>query len=518
MLDRNWRRFEPVALSVLSGFLLTCAFPRTGAAAAAWVALIPLLVAVRGKPWGEAFRLGYWCGLSHALTSLYWIYHVMALHSGLSVPLAVVVLLLLCLYIGCYPACFAALSAICQRRSWVWLWGIPAVWVALEWVRAYMISGFPWNNLGYSQTPFLAFIQIADITGVYGLSWLLVLVNTCLTRVWVERRLHWSLLIVAVLVVLVSIYGKIRLDGIEALERQAPVMHVALIQGNIDQTHKWDPAFQEKIVNRYLELSREAAASTPRPSLLVWPETAAPFFLGLEDRFTPLLEQLAQSTGAALVVGAPGVGKENGQSRYYNRVFLLDTQGKILGKYTKQHLVPFGEYVPLARVFFFLQRLVESAGDFSPGTDARPLTLDGQHFGALICYEAIFPALARQSVHLGANVLINVTNDAWYGVTSAPYQHLEMARWRAIENRVPLIRCANTGISTVFSASGHGGPPIPLNETGYRVYDVAPLHVATFYNRYGDWFPWLCCLTAFAAFVYSLARVRTGVAEDGGSV
>lgn len=508
MLCSRLKRYEPVALSVLSGLLLTCAFPRLALAAAGWVALVPLLIAVRGRSRGEAFRLGYWCGMSHSITSYYWIYHVMAEYSGLAAPVAVIILLLLCAYLACYPACFAALATICERRPAIWVWGLPAIWVALEWVRTYMITGFPWDCLGYSQAPWLSLIQVADITGVYGVSWLLVVANTCLAGIWINRRLHWHLLVLAVLVTIVGGYGVARLGQVEAMERKASSIPVALIQGNIDQSRKWDPAFQDEIVRRYLELSGDAVLSNPRPGLLVWPETAAPFFLGLEDRFTPRLQEFARSSGVALLVGAPGVGRADGRPHYYNRLFLLDAGGKIVGSYAKQHLVPFGEYVPLARLLFFVQRLVQAAGDFSSGTDARPLSLDGQHYGGLICYEAIFPALARQTVRLGANVLVNVTNDAWYGVTSAPYQHFEMARWRAIENRVPLIRCANTGISTVFSATGRSGTTIPLTKTGYHIYEVFPLRMTTVYNRHGDWFAWLCCLTALAAVVYSSARGR----------
>jgi apolipoprotein N-acyltransferase len=510
MIHAGLKRYEPIALSVVSGLLLTSAFPRTAVAVAAWVALVPLLVAVRGKSAGAAFRLGYWCGLSYSVTSFYWIYHVIARYSGLAGPLAVGVLFLLCAYLACYPACFAALATVCERRPRIWLWGLPAVWVALEWLRAHMITGFPWNNLGYSQTPWVSFIQVADIAGVYGLSWLLVLANVCLARIWIERRLHWHLLALATLVGTVGGYGVIRLNQVEVLERQASSIPVGLIQGNIDQSRKWDPALQEEIVHRYLELSLEALANNPRPEVLVWPETAAPFFLGLEDRFTPQLEQFTRSNGVALLVGAPGVGQTQGRPHYYNRLFLLDARGQILGSYSKQHLVPFGEYVPLSRLLFFVQRLVQAAGDFSPGTDARPLALGSQRYGGLICYEAIFPSLARQAVRLGASVLVNVTNDAWYGVSSAPYQHFEMARWRAIETRVPLVRCANTGISTVFSAAGRSGITIPLNVAGCQIHEVLPLRMATVYTRYGDWFAWLCCLTAFVAVVYSslLARAK----------
>jgi len=515
MFGDRWKRHKPIVLSVLSGALLTLAFPRPAIPAAAWLALVPLLVAVRGRSLGEALRLGFWCGLIHYLTALYWIYIVMAKYGGLPVPVAVLILLLLGAYLACYPACFALLAACWEKHPRFWLWGLPLAWVALEWVRAHMITGFPWANLGYSQTPMLPLIQVADIVGVYGLSWLVVLANTCLARVWMERRPHWNLLMLAVLVVLVSIYGKVRLESIEGKQQESPLQVVALIQGNIDQSRKWDAAFQEEIVNRYLELSRQAAGSSPRPTLLVWPETAAPFFFGLEDRFTPRLQELAQTSQAAMLLGAPGVARENDRPRYYNRVFLMDARGKTQGSYAKQHLVPFGEYVPLPRLLFFVQRLVEAAGDFSPGKDARPLILDGQRFGVLICYEAIFPDLARQEVRLGANILVSVTNDAWFGHSGAPYQHLEMARWRAIENRVPLIRCANTGISTVFEATGRNGQQIPFNESGYLVCGVSPLQAPTLYTRYGDWFAWFCSLTAFMAVIYTLIALRKNRAGPG---
>jgi apolipoprotein N-acyltransferase len=508
MFGELWSRHNPMVLSVLSGVLLTLAFPRPAIPATAWVALVPLLLAVRGKSVKAAFRLGFWCGLVHFLTALYWIYHVMAKYGGLPMPVAVLVLLLLGAYLACYPACFAALAAHWEKYPGLWLWGLPLAWVGLEWLRAHMITGFPWANLGYSQTPLLTFIQIADVTGVYGLSWLLVLANTCLARAWIGRRPHWGLLVVAALVVSVGVYGKGRLESIDGKQRQGELQGVALVQGNIDQSRKWDPAFQEEIVSRYLELSRQAVGSSPHPSLLVWPETAAPFFFGLEDRFTPRLQELAQTSEAAMLLGAPGVARENDRPRYYNRVFLMDARGKVLGSYAKQHLVPFGEYVPLPQLLFFVQRLVEAAGDFSAGVDARPLSLNGQRYGVLICYEAIFPDLARTTVRLGANVLVSVTNDAWFGNSGAPYQHLEMARWRAIENRVPLIRCANTGISTVFEATGRNGRQIPLNESGYLVCGVTPLRVPTLYNRYGDWFAWLCSLTALLAAIYTFVVLR----------
>jgi apolipoprotein N-acyltransferase len=510
-MDRFRRHWAALLLSALSGVLLTAGFPRLAMPLVSWVALVPLLFAVRGKTRNQAFWLGYACGMVHYGTTLYWIRNVVEQYGGIPLPLAVGILLLLCAYLALYPACFGLLAQFLENRPLLWMGLLAPLWVALEWFRAYALSGFPWADLGYTQTPFLPLIQVADVAGVYGVSWLLVWANTNIALLLMRRRLHWGLAVVVLCTVGVLLYGSRRLETIQVLQANANQEVVGLIQGNIDQAHKWEPAYQQATVDRYLQLSALAARNVPTPGLLVWPETAAPFFFGLEDRFTPQLVHFAQESKLPLLFGSPSVSRMNGQTRYYNRVFLVGADGTTLGSYAKEHLVPFGEYVPFPRILFFVQRLVQAAGDFAAGQDQRPLALKGQRFGVLICYEAIFPELARAAVRLGATTLVTVTNDAWFGDSSAPYQHLEMAGWRAIENRVPLVRCANTGISTVFQATGRSDKRIPLNETGYLICAVNPLNTQTIYNTWGDWFAWLCVLTSVAGLIYTcLFRPRPG--------
>jgi len=210
-----------------------------------------------------------------------------------------------------------------------------------------------------------------------------------------------------------------------------------------------------------------------------------------------------------VVLGSPAITRIGGVPKLQNRAYLVTQEGKIAGSYAKQHLVPFGEYVPFQKLLFFVHRLVQAAGDFVPGTSSSPMAFGSKPLGALICYEAVFPELSRETVLQGAEVLVNVTNDAWYGRTSAPYQHMEMAGWRAVECRVPLIRAANTGISAIFDAAGRPCGTLPLFEAGQLTCSIRSFRLVTVYVRYGDWFAWCCAAMAAAALAFSLFRGRT---------
>jgi len=508
-MNQQTMRFA-IPLSLLSGVLLTVGFPKLDLFYLSWGALIPLFVALRGKSGKEAFGLGYVCGLAHFVTTLYWIHYVINHYGALPSPVAILALLLLCAYLALFPACFAYVAHKWEEHPLLWGLGLPAVWVALEWVRGHALTGFPWATLGYSQTPFTPLIQIADITGVLGVSWLVVLGSTAITACFNRRRPRIVFPVFAACMLAAILYGSWRLDVVKRLQEQAPPWTVGVFQGNVDQSQKWDPAFQQEAIERYRNLSLQASRSDPAPDLLVWPETAVPFFYGIEDQLTAQLNRIFQEVGKPVLFGSPAVGLVDGQGRLMNRAYLVNTGGEILGAYAKQHLVPFGEYVPLQKILFFVHRLVQAAGDFVPGRSSVPLALDGRRPGVLICYEGIFPELARSTVMQGATSLINITNDAWYGDTSAPYQHLEIARWRAIELRVPLIRAANTGISAIFDASGGCLGTISLNEQGYLIRTVHPFPIHTFYARWGDLFAWMCILIAVGGILYS-GKLRQAV-------
>jgi apolipoprotein N-acyltransferase len=499
-----------VFLSVLSGVLLTLGFPKLGWYYFSWVALIPLLLALHGRTKRQAFILGCICGLVHYLGTLYWMFYALHQYGGIPASLSAFVVLLPCAYLALYLGCFAIVACEWFAYPLLWVLGLPGVWVALELVRAHLLTGFPWANLGYTQTPLDALIQIADISGVYGVSWLVVLSSTALTALLRRARGGYTGLLVAV-VCLVGVigYGSWRKGTIDDLQNAATPWTVGVVQGNIDQSRKWDPAFQQETLKRYRELSQLAAAHNPAPELLVWPETAAPFFYRLEEKLTAQLADIVKETGTPLLFGSPGMTIVEGEPRLQNRAYLVNGSAILEGVYAKQHLVPFGEYVPLQKFLFFVHRLVQAAGDFVPGDDPSPLILGRQPFGVLICYEDIFPELARAAVERGATSLINITNDAWYGTSSAPYQHLELARWRAIEFRVPLIRAANTGISSIFDATGKSCGTIPLNQPGASVCSVHPFRILTFYAKWGDLFAWLCLLTTAGGLIYSVSAQRS---------
>lgn len=499
---------EGILLSVLSGALLTAGFPKLEMHYLAWIALVPLLMAVRGKSSREAFTLGYICGMVHCATTFYWIRYVIYYYGGLSLPLALTVLFILCAYLGVYPALFALTAQKWEKRPYLMAFGLPAAWVTLEWVKAHAITGFPWANLGYTQTPFFRLIQIADITGVYGVSWLVALGSTAVAACVMKPRLRSPLAVFGVLMVCAVSYGSWRLEVIRGLQEQAKPWTVAVAQGNVDQSKKWDPAFQQETLSRYRELSLKAVKGSLRPDLVVWPETAAPFLYGVDEKLTAQLNDMIAEIGTPVLFGSPAVTSVGGKARLLNRAYLVDMANHQVSAYAKQHLVPFGEYVPYQKVLFFVSRLVQAAGDFAAGNDSSPLRLDGQSLGVLVCYEGIFPDLSRKTVKRGATALINITNDAWYGRTSAPYQHLEMARWRAVEFRVPMIRAANTGVSAIFDATGAECGSIPLGEMDSMVQTVRPFRTLTIYARLGDYFPWLCVLIAAGGMAYAFLRRR----------
>jgi len=482
-----------IGLSALSGILLTLGFPKFNFSFVAWVALIPLFVALQNKNHKQALILGFICGLAHYLTTLYWIRYVVYYYGGLPLILAVLILLLLCCYLAIYPTLFALAVHRLEHRRWLWVLGLPAIWVTLEWIRAHLLTGFPWASLGYTQTPYTRLIQIADVTGVYGVSWLVVLGNACIMA-FCRWRSRLSLGIAFLCLAATVFYGSWRVGMIENLQHKVAPWTVAVVQGNIDQAHKWDPLYQQETLSRYRQLSSEALKHDPKPSLIVWPETAVPFFYGLEKPLTGQLNAMIAQLGVPVLFGSPSAKMIGGKPRLLNSAYLVNPDGRIVADYSKQHLVPFGEYVPYQSVLFFVHKLVQAAGNFAAGNDSSPMKIDGQKIGMLICYEAIFPYLARLAVKDGANCFVNITNDAWFGQSSAPYQHKEMAAWRAVEFRVPLIRCANTGISSIFDAAGKSLGAIPLGEKGYLIANVQPLHVMTFYAKWGDLFAWICVL------------------------
>ncbi|MGD9875812.1 apolipoprotein N-acyltransferase [Desulfococcus sp.] len=500
-------------LAAGAGLLLTAAYPDVDLDWIAWAALVPLLTALKGASVRTAFRRGMVTGMVHYLTLIYWLVHTMRTYGGLPWYLAVPPLFLLSaylsLYIGVFAAALARIPGVAPAMA-----AAPMLWTGLEYLRASLLSGFPWELLGYSQYRHLHLIQISDISGVYGVSFLVVMGNAVLflsfaaltRRPWQGRPIrgrHVLSGLAAVLTAVVGVwgYGVFRLQATGQAVAAAPTLRAAVVQGNIDQMIKWDPAFQEQTVEKYLILSRSI---TPKADLVVWPETAVPFYFLNEPKLTERVVRGVRESGAYYVIGSPAFEQINGDIAYYNSAYLISPDGRPTGRYDKVHLVPFGEYVPLRQWLPFVRKLVAHVGDFKTGEMGKTLVVEGAgrlfpaadrsdiRIGILICYEIIFSDLARAAAKNDAGILVNVTNDAWYGRSSAPYQHFSMAVFRAVENRRALIRSANTGISGFVDPTGRIGGMTPLFVDAVLAQNLPVLSEKTVYTRTGDWFAATC--------------------------
>ena len=493
--------------ALAGALLLTFAFPLPDVGALAWVGLVPVLVVALTSTPRRAFRVGYLTGLFHALALLRWMVGTIHQYGGIPWIAAVAALALLCLYLGFYLGAFAWGISRWRRGGLFFLFFAPLFWVALEFLRTYAVTGFPWGLLGYTQHQNLTLIQLVDITGVYGVSFLVVMVNAaCALLVCaIAERVRGgratglgeamaALVVAGVLVGGAHYYGAVRLVAVEAVQKRSPTLSVAVIQGNIDQAVKWDSAYQLATVGTYARLSTEAASSSP--DLVVWPETAAPFYYQnpVNRRLSQVLNSGLPAGDSDWILGAPAAERSAEGWSYFNRAFAVDSQGTPIGSYDKVHLVPFGEYIPFQNLLFFVKRLVASAGDFTPGTKGDTLKSGRWNVGVQICFESIFPELSAASVRSGATLLVNLTNDAWFGRSGAPYQHFQMARFRAVETRRSLARSANTGISGFVAPSGRVQGTTPLYEEAWRVAELPVLTLTSAYVQFGDLFAWICVL------------------------
>lgn len=477
---------------VLSAFLLVFTYPPYNFSFLAWVALVPLFFAIQKTGLKERFVTGYLFGVLFFSGVLYWLINV-------TIPGAIIVILLL----SFAPAIFASLCRpeITGGRSVMY---IPAAWVATEYLRTYLFTGFPWALLGYSQSANLPVIQIADITGVYGVSFLVVLVNFGIYLVLVKapKRFYISFFIF-VLFGLVVIYGNSRIRRIYPAQK----IRIAVIQGNISQENKWDSRRRKFIIDKYRSLT--AKAMEQKPHLIIWPETSVPGYLEERDLKNQIIN-IAESGKVHLLVGTLRMeGKKD-----FNSAVLISDEGKILQSYDKIHLVPFGEFIPFAKILSWTRGFIDKPiGSFDRGSDFTVFRLslnkslvepgriqkitEFHRFSVLICFEDIFPGISRKFVKKGARFLVNITNDAWFGKSSAPYQHAEGSIFRAIENRVPVIRAANTGFSCIIDHSGKilnsvrdGDDEIFVD--GYAVEVVESVFTKTVYTHFGDVFSWAC--------------------------
>ena len=495
--------------------LLALSFPRYGHPAVAFIALVPLLVAlsgwhgrgdvVPGVSTRRGFTLGLIAGFIHYYGTIYWTGATVSTFGGLPVFVAYVVAGLLALYMAAYIALFGAITAILIRRFSVGgLWLAPCVWVSMEYLRGILIGGFPWIPLGNTMVTFLPIAQLASLAGVYGLSIFVALLNTGFTVAVLSagRRRVAAFASTIALIFVVSVWGGMRLSS-NALTT-GPTITVGLIQGNIAQTDKWNPARAGMILDRYLQLTQQAVQKGAQ--FIIWPESSTPFYFE-EDPAGNIVRQMVRQIGKPLLLGSDEV-EPGDQPRSYNSAFMLDTGGATAAVYRKIHLVPFGEYVPFQRLLFFVGPLVEAVSAFSAGTRVTMLPVDGHMASTAICYEVTYPALAREAVRQGSELLTTITNDAWYGESSAAFQHFEMAIMRSIEQGRYLVRAANTGISGIVDPYGRVVIRTSLFETVAVVGEARFVQARTVYATIGDLAAFLSAAIVVLALAWAFVEGR----------
>jgi apolipoprotein N-acyltransferase len=487
-------------LSFISGLLLVFCFPTTDLYMLAWFVLVPFLLSLYEKEPKQAFLSGVFFGTPYFFGTLYWIYHSINHYGNISFFPSISIVFILCLYLSLYTGLFALLFSITLRNTNLpSLFIAPLFWVSVEYLRSYVFTGFPWSSLGYSQYKVLTLIQLADITGIYGISFLLVAVNGALADIFLIRRrvkdmplfplsqtvIGFSVLVI--LLLLTIVYGNMRLG------EQIPgeYVKISIVQGNIEQDKKWEPFFQRSVTETYVDLSHKAAASSP--SMIVWPETSVPFIFKKDESFTTELLDAQRSLDTYLLFGSILYkGDQKGKTYYSNSAVLIDRTGNDVYEYDKIHLVPFGEYVPLQKVLFFINKLVVGVGDYAQGNQYSLAETPYGRFAIVICYEIIFPGLVRKFFTDEGDFLVNITNDAWFGKTTGPYQHFSMAVFRAIENRKPVIRAANTGISGFIDSKGRIISKTEIFQQVILTRDIKTNNTKSFYTKYGDLFSYLC--------------------------
>ena len=468
--------------------------------AALLLPLAALLLGLAAPTAKQAFRYAWQAGSLASLACLYWVYWPIEHYGDVNWLLALPIPVLLSMAMGCYYGLFGLAARASSRLS-----AVPAAlflglaWTAMELAQATLLSGFSWLTLSSAFVAWPITVQAASYVGAYGLSGLMVLV---LSGIVLCGRGKSSLVVSALSLAFILGIGWQRMS---TYAETTPAHTVALVQGNIDQSIKWEPQYQMATVQKYLRLSKQVADASS-PELIVWPETAMPFYFQDEGPLrTPVID-FERSGTAAIVLGSPAYQRTDGLRSFvlYNRAFLLDKRNAAPQWYDKEHLVPFGEYMPLADILP-MQKLVSGVGDFVPGQNARALKSGDLSIGMLVCYEAIFEGLAQDRVSQGANLLVNISNDAWFGDTSAPHQHLQLAALRAIEQGRYLVRSTNTGISAFIDPLGRikvAGPQFKELAAAGVVHPHAEFTV--FHRFYGYMLPGFGVLAAIFVFLLIL--------------
>jgi apolipoprotein N-acyltransferase len=476
-------------LSLVSGALLVLSLPKPDLYPLAWIALVPLFfVVATARSVAQTVLASYLAGVVFFCGICYWITETMSIYGGLSLPSAIGVGALFALSYALYFVLFAlGLHLALKKFALAGLFFAAPLWVTVEWLRSILFSGFPWMLSGYALVPYAGILQMAAWTGVYGLSFLAAFVNSLIVYSFLRRSKGTAA--AAAAIVLVSWFLPV-LGRTNAGDSVA----VRLVQTDISLDQPWKQPDSDQLMD---ELGALSTRDSGTPRLVVWPETPAPFYL-TDEGFRTRMRQIARKLGAYFLVGyIDAAGNEPS-----NSAALLSPDGVRLSRYDKMHLVPFGEYVPLKKLFFFAESLTRQVGEFVPGTQYTISQMDGHKISTAICYESIFPDLVRQFPKKGSELLVVITNDGWFGQSSAPYQHLRMGVVRSVENRRWMVRTANTGISAIIDPYGKIEAETPIGERMILDGSARFRNDRTFYTEYGDVFADANVLAAAALLLW----------------
>ncbi|MFQ6032461.1 MAG: apolipoprotein N-acyltransferase [Candidatus Zixiibacteriota bacterium] len=490
MLKKDW------LLVILSAFLMSLAYPPLPFGFVIYFALVPLIFASENKRHSDAFKIGYLFGLVSNSILLFWIGWATVFGAGAAI-------LLLCLY----TALLIWFYALVQKK-----WGasslflLPFLWVTMEYVRSLTEISFPWLNLAYTQTYYLNLIQYVSFTGNYAVSFWIVCLNLIIYLIIKhKKRIGLALSIFAILIILPYIYGRSVMS--EAIEKNN-IIKIALLQGNIEPEVKWDQRFLDYNIQTFIDMSKKVAEEDL--DLILWPETAAPCYLASESLYMNRIQAVSDSLNIPLLVGTNDYEvTEQGRVAYYNSAFLFKPKGKYPQIYNKMHLVPFSEKIPYDEKLRISDKVQLGQSDFSSGKELTIFHIPKGKFATLICFESVYPALVRDFVKRGAEFLVNITNDGWFGKTHGPFQHAQIAVFRAIESRISIARCANTGVSMFIDPFGQVKSATKIFVRTVVIDQIPSKLKDTFYTRHGDWFAQGCFLVSFFLMLASLIKRKT---------
>ncbi|OGF49631.1 MAG: apolipoprotein N-acyltransferase [Candidatus Firestonebacteria bacterium RIFOXYA2_FULL_40_8] len=499
-------KIKEYSLAILSGLLLVISFPSffnmslNGQSGwFAFVGLVPLLIVLQGKTKKQAFLLGCITGFIYLGGAVYWLNFMKEL--GI---IAFPAWLLLGTYLSLYIGLFALLTVSAG------LMYAPFIWVGIELLRTYLLSGFPWALLGYSQFKFLPFIQIADITGVFGVSFVLVLFNAGIACIYIAKKKsagkrYFPFAAGIIVIIIFLLYGSLKLHSYNSIVEER-VSTFTVIQGNISQSGKWDQNYADQAFSVHEELSLKSKKTSSE--VIIWPETSTAMYVKYMPVYWARLQSLAKTTKADLLIGSPDVipDKDLNIKEAYNSVFHFSKDGSYDNKYAKMHLVPFGEFVPFEKQLKFLEKFTAGFNKWDAGKETVVFTTSsGLKISTPVCWEVIFPQDCRRFVKEGAKHLITVSNDGWYGISSAPHQHFMVLPFRAIENRVGVGRAANTILSGFVDYTGQIKGTLGLFERDALSASLRQCRAGlTFYTRFGDLFSYMCLLIALFGVFMSL--------------